>query len=83
MKQNKIVPDGVDVPHLENIFNATVMYSVKQEYITNEVVSILEVNKIKHILFKGVVVKNLYPTPELRTMGDIDIIIDSNDQNKR
>ena len=82
LKENKIVPDSVDVTHLENIFNATVMYSVKQEYVTNEVVKILAANEVRHLLFKGIVIKKFYSDPDLRTMGDIDIYIDVDDRDK-
>ncbi len=35
-----------------------------------------EKNQINHILLKGSVIKKIYPFADLRTMGDIDILID-------
>lgn len=37
-------------------------------------------NNIYPIFLKGVVVKELYPVPELRTMGDFDIWVDSSER---
>ncbi|MCR5837735.1 MAG: nucleotidyltransferase family protein [Lachnospiraceae bacterium] len=37
---------------------------------------------IDHLLFKGFVVKDYYPVPELRTFGDIDFLIRKEDRKK-
>lgn len=37
---------------------------------------------IDHMLFKGYVVRDYYPVPELRTFGDIDILIEPADREK-
>ncbi len=37
---------------------------------------------IKHILFKGYILKDYYPIPELRSYGDIDFVIHRNDRQK-
>lgn len=42
----------------------------------------LDKNGIDFILFKGFVVRNYYPVPELRTFGDMDIIIRREDRKK-
>ena len=42
---------------------------------------VLRSNGINAIFLKGCIVKNLYPSPELRTMGDFDIWVE-NDQRK-
>ncbi len=39
-------------------------------------------NNIYPIYLKGVVVKDLYPVPELRTMGDFDIWVDKSERKK-
>lgn len=38
--------------------------------------------EIEHILFKGYVLKDDYPVPELRSYGDIDIVIHLKDREK-
>lgn len=40
-----------------------------------EVDRILSENEIPHIQFKGVVLRELYPVPEARVMGDVDVLI--------
>lgn len=42
----------------------------------------LEGAKIEHIVFKGYVIKDFYPIPELRSYGDIDIVIHLRDRKK-
>ena len=42
----------------------------------------LSENKIPHMPVKGWYVRTLYPVPELRTFGDIDILIDKQDRQK-
>lgn len=37
---------------------------------------------IDHLIFKGYIVKNYYPIPELRTFGDIDFLIRYEDRQK-
>lgn len=37
---------------------------------------------IEHILFKGYVLKDYYPIPELRSYGDIDFVIRPEDREK-
>ena len=37
---------------------------------------------IDHLIFKGYIVKNYYPIPELRTFGDIDFLIHPKDRSK-
>lgn len=38
--------------------------------------------ELPHLLFKGFIVKNYYPIPELRNFGDIDILIKPTDRKK-
>lgn len=40
-----------------------------------EISQALEEKKIPFIPFKGAVIRSVYPNPELRTMGDIDILV--------
>lgn len=42
----------------------------------------LSENKIPHMPVKGWYVRTLYPVPELRTFGDIDILINKQDRQK-
>ena len=65
-----------------DIFDKIVTQLVRKEFYAQEILKILNENEIPHIIFKGLVVKNLYPVPELRTFGDVDIIISEKDREK-
>lgn len=45
-------------------------------------IELLNENHIKHLIFKGFIVKDYYPVPELRTFGDIDLLIYLKDRKK-
>ena len=60
-------------------------WAVKQEEflsIQNEITNIFNANNINHSFFKGSVLCNLYDDPSIRTRGDIDVYINSNDLDK-
>ena len=67
---------------LKKDFFAAVVYSTKQESESTELINILSQNKIKHIIFKGFVLRDYYPDKETRTMGDIDIVIEPQSREK-
>ncbi len=46
-----------------------------QTFSFEELVEKFESNSIEYVPLKGVRLKNIYPKPEMRTMGDIDILI--------
>lgn len=56
----------------------TVQKSTIKDNACSVVDSFLRDNHIDHLYVKGAVVKKYYPVPELRTSGDIDIIVRSN-----
>lgn len=57
-----------------------IMYLKFNEF--ERILKILNQNNICPLCLKGIVVKDLYPSPELRTMGDFDIWIDKKDREK-
>lgn len=66
----------VYLKELENNFLITCSLALKKEVALIEIDRLLDDNEIKHIFFKGAVIKDIYPVPELRTMGDIDILVE-------
>lgn len=62
-------------------FDSVYIYECQQACLT-EVRDILTASQIRHILFKGIVLRNLYPVAESRSMGDIDILIDRKNRDK-
>lgn len=82
IKDKELCDDKEALNALSNSFVATVKHSIIQERVAKNLVDILAKNNIKHILFKGLILRSYYSDPELRTMGDIDIVIDEKLQNK-
>lgn len=58
---------------------SSVSMSVMWDKVYLEISSAMADNKIKNIVVKGPVVKRYYPDPDLRTMGDIDLIVHKDD----
>ncbi|MBQ7204092.1 MAG: nucleotidyltransferase family protein [Eubacterium sp.] len=48
----------------------------------NTLTEYLNDNGVRHIFVKGAVIRELYPVPQLRTSGDIDVIIDKTELKK-
>lgn len=63
-------------------FDKTVAVYVRKDIEFMNLCSALSEAGIPHIIFKGSVVKRWYPVPELRTFGDIDLIIREEDRKK-
>lgn len=55
------------------------LFQFRQEENINRVLKEFDKRDIKVILYRGLVLKDLYPYPELRIMGDIDIVVKIND----
>ena len=53
-----------------------------QKYAMQELRKIFSQNKIRFVFFKGAVIRELYPVPESRVMGDIDVLIDKKNRKK-
>ena len=56
--------------------------SVNTDYAMHEIEAQLADNQIEYLPFKGIIIRNSYPHPELRTMGDRDILIHPYDCKK-
>lgn len=82
LSQNGISMDKDILDKFKAMFFYSVKYSALQEYALNNIILLFNENKIPHILFKGSVLKNYYPNNELRTMGDIDIVIKKEQLNE-
>lgn len=59
----------------EKFFDSVYIFEC-QKSCAQEVKDILTASQTRHILFKGIMLREMYPVPESRTMGDIDILID-------
>lgn len=56
--------------------------TVQFEYSTQEICEAFENNKISYMLLKGHIMRQYYPTPEMRTMCDVDMLIKAEDDER-
>ena len=61
----------------ELAYKISVAREATQELETQDILEEFECRGIKHMLLKGSVMKHLYPSPELRSMCDVDILYDT------
>lgn len=66
----------------EKYFLNIVFMNNAQMQILEELKSLLSRSEIRFVLFKGAELRFLYPIPESRVMGDIDILIDLENRDK-
>lgn len=71
---------------LQNILNGAYMKAIYRdaqlEYTKGLLQEELEKAQVPHIFLKGIVLKNDYPIPALRTMSDMDLLIREEDYEK-
>lgn len=66
----------------QGAFLDSVYINNMQMQIYGEIKALLAKNGIKFVPFKGAVLRELYPDPEARTMGDIDLLIEKGRQKQ-
>lgn len=67
---------------LKNSYAQTLVWTVTQEYEMEQVLRALNEQQILHVLFKGWQLRDYYPVKELRTMGDVDLLVKPEDQER-
>ena len=65
----------------DDFYNAVFRYSL-QGGVIEEISALFEENEIKHIFFKGSQLRDYYPVPQARVMGDVDILIANDGREK-
>ena len=75
------IPNGVRQLFMDKFFDLVYIYEC-QSAALSDIEHCLTAAEISYILFKGSVLRNLYPVPESRSMGDIDILIRDSDRSK-
>ena len=78
-------PEGVPEQILQSAryqYHATIQQFMIRGRRMEGLIKKLNDAEIDHLLFKGFVLKNYYPIPELRTYGDIDFLIRPEDRAK-
>lgn len=69
-------PDAEMMKYLREYRKQKIVVEAEQEVETCDVTEKLESMGIRHMPLKGYIVKNLYPSPDMRTMSDIDILVE-------
>ena len=66
--------------YLNNRYKMYIARDAIQDFALEELLTAFENEGIRNVPLKGSVLKYFYPSPELRTSGDIDILIEEKDQ---
>lgn len=75
-----VVPEACRLSVSEYFFSSVFIYENQKRAVEN-IYNILSRAKVRHVFFKGAIIKELYPVPECRLMGDIDILVAEQDRN--
>ena len=77
-KENK--PEEAILKKFNAAFVEACIRHEKQKKMYGEITEKLAEKKIKHIFFKGAIVKEYYPVKEMRILGDIDLLLHKQNQ---
>ncbi len=69
-------PDAKTIKFLKEFRMQKIVVEAQQEIEFCDAMDKLESMGAKHMPLKGYIVKNLYPSPDMRTMGDLDLLIE-------
>ena len=72
------IPEGLKATLKQQAY-AAVLREVAQQATLDELYRRFEASKVRCVALKGIVLKSLYPKPDMRYMSDIDILIDPSD----
>ena len=81
-KKWDIIKDGNIKKKLMDCYYQTIAENFNKANMFETISQKLSENKIPHMPVKGWYVRTLYPVPELRPFGDIDILINKQDRQK-
>lgn len=71
--QKKLFPEHSQ--YVEQVCKQTVLQSYRLLFLTKYVVGVLNAHGINAVVLKGAATASLYPVPELRKSGDVDLLI--------
>ncbi len=73
---------GLKSDTLEKVFYSDIAKNIQVNYNHTEIADLLSQNGIKYVFIKGVASASYYKQPQLRTMGDVDVLIKRSDTQK-
>lgn len=75
---------GIEIPDWLNVkFQVKMRFMENLWYKSNEITVAFRENDIEYIPLKGIILKDLYPSPYMRLMSDADILIREKDYRKK
>ena len=74
-KDESSLPSDEQMTFLKTVYLWTVSQSVRNQAASEEVCNAFSIDRVVHVMLKGMTVKKYYPVPELRTMGDLDFLV--------
>ena len=77
-----IIKDEKIKKELVDCYYQTIAVNFNKANMFEDISQKLSANKIPHMPVKGWYIRTLYPVPELRTFGDVDILINKHDRQK-
>ena len=81
-KKWDIIKDEKIKKELVDCYYQTIAVNFNKANMFEDISQKLSENKIPHMPVKGWYIRTLYPVPELRTFGDVDILINKHDRQK-
>lgn len=75
------VPDKIRKSFEDSFFDIVYIYECQKNAL-EDIKNCFNSKGVKYITFKGAVLRELYPVPESRSMGDIDILIEKSDRSR-
>lgn len=72
-----VKPDELTMKYLREFRMQKTVVEAQQELAACDICEKLDEMQVRHMLLKGSVIKNYYPSPDMRTMGDLDILVDA------
>ncbi len=82
LDKHSYLPQGELRQKYMHEYDRTIMQMSSREFSAARVIEQLKSENIPHILFKGMKISEAYPIAELRTYGDVDIIIRKEDEER-
>jgi hypothetical protein len=71
----KLTEDEKEAQSIKSLVRRSTLKTFVQVFAAKEITAKFEANGIRHQLLKGTIMKGLYPSPEMREMSDIDLVV--------
>ena len=80
-ENKEVVPNEAFSRFQNDFYDSVIRYEI-QSGIIEELDTLLRSNDVFHVFFKGAEIKEYYPVPQSRVMGDVDLLIREADRDR-